>query len=104
MTPEQVEDVRALVNHRGWIGTFVPALEGARDLAIRQLIYNNHRTTQESDDQLRAKVQVYEQLLRMGPALLEEFELDRRELERLQRLELEYAARADAGRYAPFSE
>ena len=92
----------ALLRHRAWTGFFVPMVRQTRAAATYLLVQPpNFRAPAMSDEYLRGRISVLDELLRIGPAVVAEwqagFQLDQAALS----YEQEFQERAELGHVGP---
>lgn len=102
---DRVNTLRHFLSHPSWQGTFIPAIDGAIRNAYRLLAIEPAAREKaghpESDALLRARIQVLELLLELGPAELRDDAQKRALRAQMDAQESEYTDRAALGLYGP---
>lgn len=98
----KVERIRGLLYSPGWMEDFAPYFASLREESIQQLLNPSlARQYQLTDDYLRARVHILDELLKAGQGFLAEYDAARQQEEEHRRAQMEYQARADVGQMAP---
>jgi hypothetical protein len=98
--PEDIQNLRFILNSHAWINFFTPRLQEQIDYAYDVLkLEPSQRAHQESDALLRATIQVLEKLLDLGHG--ETLQEDANREREVRMRDEEYRQRAEEGRYGP---
>jgi hypothetical protein len=104
LTPEDVENIRLLVNHPAWVNYFVPELERNRNVAIVLLCDPSlARKNNLTDEFLRAEITVLGNLLGLGQDVIDSDDAERQAKLDYKRQDEEYQERAELGQFGPLS-
>ena len=98
-----VEDIRQLVTSRAWTEFFVPGMLRRRNTDIYLLVNpTEERRKTASDDLLRARIQVLDELIAVGPAVIAEWDTSQAAEEEALTYKQNVHDRAELGRIGPF--
>lgn len=102
---EKADRLRVLLNSSAWLEDFVPEILRSRANTIT-LLLDPTLTRREnfSDDYLRARIIVLDELLNIGRGFLEEYDAARQAAEEAAANEVQYQDRADLGHMGPFAQ
>ena len=99
---QRIEGLRFILGSPAWNDIFSPALENALTFAYGLLkLEPEHRKPGASDALLRARIQVLESVLSLGPNLIRDFDEMRVKREQQEAIAEGYAERAADGRMGP---
>ena len=99
---QRIEGLRFIVSSPAWQDFFMPALDNAAQFAHRLLVMEpDQRKGGESDALLRARIQVLESVMTLGPNLIREYDEARMKREEQEAVAEGYAQRAADGRMGP---
>lgn len=98
----KAERIRFLLYSPAWQEDFAPEFQALKAAAIT-LLRNPSlaRQAQVSDDYLRARLDILDELLLAGHAFLAEYDANRQQEEEARQRQFDYQARADTGQFAP---
>lgn len=99
---EKIEALRFVTTSPAWRLWFAPELESAVAVSYALLkLEPARRRNQESDALLRARIEVLERLLQLGPLEIEQYDAEQVKKQERQARDEDYTARAAEGRIGP---
>lgn len=99
---QQIQAIRAIITSDAWNGFFVVKLLEAKDAAIHMLLNpSESRKAEMSDDFLRARVTVLDELLSLGPSYVKEWDYEQAPLERAEAYQQSLNDRSELGHVGP---
>ena len=95
---EKIEALRHLLGSPAWTGFYEPFLRASREYALMQLALPSYQRSQaDPDNLLRAKIQVLDAMLNVGPAEIEAHDQNQRVQATEAEMDEAYARRAADG-------
>lgn len=102
MPSEKMEDVRQMLNSRGWIDSYAPSIVALITESIRSLLDPaQSRVENKPDDYLRGQIAAFNDVLTLGANSLQEHDADVEKMRKERANSENYVQRASDGIIGP---